>query len=629
VPINDAMDNFFTLIQEEAIYLGTIVTIYTATLLTVNIVLICIISYFVLRNVRLVFPLCQHCAVGSCLVNSLPMGILKKIHKFYMKNEKSMALIENETEQKRILEQELESDSNSRDSESEESESDNDELSGAHKIAPASKGSHKAISFESEKASRHPSHSRLKKDQLMLLASSGSNTRGKRQSNRPSKKRQEQDALELVPLTRHQIEDSEENVHSVPAKLEIVSLTQQNLRQYVRNEMGSHNSLHSFGLSAAGASASNLLASESPLHPNGTHAVINGGTSKVSKVNNPRFESSPRDLQEAEDSAEDEGHEAHLSSVFASVRSDADERFQHGGLVPAVEPASLVDLGDLEKDPSLANDRTEDDELSEQFEETGSEEAVQVKEGLELLQAATDPQAAHLCRITEPEICIASGSDTSSDAAEYLASLARRLLMQRRRKAWPQKVVQHPRSIHEGLVKAGTGISRVAGALRSMMKQTSFSQHEERARYHPTVPATATPALEDGAEDETASFEDNVTRAAERQLAWYFRTSVYTMVLSSVLVFCFCVWLVPQRMIHQLINTALLMRCSRFTSVGISKSVFLIRELVLADGFSRAGPAALTARVQQSRDDLVTAISCFRLGLQVQGCTMHCLLSLS
>ena len=105
VPINIAMDNFFTIIQEEAIYLGTIVTIYTATLLTVNIVLICIISYFVLKNVRLVFPLCQHCAVGSCLVNSLPMGILKKIHKFYMKNEKSMALIENETEQKRILEQ--------------------------------------------------------------------------------------------------------------------------------------------------------------------------------------------------------------------------------------------------------------------------------------------------------------------------------------------------------------------------------------------------------------------------------------------------------------------------------------------------------------------------------------------
>jgi hypothetical protein len=63
----------------------------------------------------------------------------------------------------------------------------------------------------------------------------------------------------------------------------------------------------------------------------------------------------------------------------------------------------------------------------------------------------------------------------------------------------------------------------------------------------------------------------------DRQLAWYFRTSVYTVILSVVLAFCFCVWLVPQRLIHQLINASLLMRYSRFSSVGVSKCVFLVR----------------------------------------------------
>jgi hypothetical protein len=141
-----------------------------------------------------------------------------------------------------------------------------------------------------------------------------------------------------------------------------------------------------------------------------------------------------------------------------------------------------------------------------------------------------------------------------------------------------------------------------------MLKQTSFNQLMEHGYSKPT------PGHQEDPDHEHLPFEDNIQRAAANQLAWYFRTSVYTVILSMVLVFCFCVWLVPQRIIHQLISTSLLMRFSRFSSVGISKSVFLIREMVLADGFSRMSTAELARHVEDCKSDLVSAITGFRLG---------------
>ncbi len=65
-------------------------------LLTMNIILVCTISFFVLQSASAVFPACQHGTVGSCLADSLPDSTLKKIYKYYFSGEKRLALIEDE-----------------------------------------------------------------------------------------------------------------------------------------------------------------------------------------------------------------------------------------------------------------------------------------------------------------------------------------------------------------------------------------------------------------------------------------------------------------------------------------------------------------------------------------------------
>ena len=67
-----------------------------ACLLSMNIFLVFIISFFVLQSASAVFPACQHGFVGCCLADSLPSSTLKKIHKFYCAGEKRLALIEDE-----------------------------------------------------------------------------------------------------------------------------------------------------------------------------------------------------------------------------------------------------------------------------------------------------------------------------------------------------------------------------------------------------------------------------------------------------------------------------------------------------------------------------------------------------
>ncbi len=67
-----------------------------ACLLSMNIILVCTISFFVLQSASAVFPACQHGTVGSCLADSLPASTLKKIHKYYFAGEKRLALIEDE-----------------------------------------------------------------------------------------------------------------------------------------------------------------------------------------------------------------------------------------------------------------------------------------------------------------------------------------------------------------------------------------------------------------------------------------------------------------------------------------------------------------------------------------------------
>jgi hypothetical protein len=67
-----------------------------ACLLSMNLILVFTISFFVLDSASAVFPACQHGFVGSSLADSLPNSTLKKIYKFYLSGEKRLDLIEDE-----------------------------------------------------------------------------------------------------------------------------------------------------------------------------------------------------------------------------------------------------------------------------------------------------------------------------------------------------------------------------------------------------------------------------------------------------------------------------------------------------------------------------------------------------
>ena len=79
------MNEFFGIVLDEIVSLVPVSGIIIYTLLSVNVALLCFISYIVLRNVQRVFPTCQHCLVGGHLVHTLPFNVCNKILRFYIR----------------------------------------------------------------------------------------------------------------------------------------------------------------------------------------------------------------------------------------------------------------------------------------------------------------------------------------------------------------------------------------------------------------------------------------------------------------------------------------------------------------------------------------------------------------
>jgi hypothetical protein len=618
--INAAMDTFFTIIQREAMYLEEIVTIYTSTLLTVNVLLICIISYFVLRNVRTVFPQCQHCAVGCCLVNSLPISVLHKVHKFYVKSEKSMNLMDNEHEAKHSVERmgsdDADSESTSSESDSSDSEEDN------HGHSPQGHARHHQDTTKISRISfASPGHEQKKRRKSSLTQNSrhieqkGSLKRGKHH-------RADTD-IEMEDITIRIDDNAQQQTPSI--KSPVASLTKQNLREYMsegamagstRNFLSREETRAQSQLWASGSLACSVV-HESSLPQQLVPAQAKGLPS-------------PRTVPEP--------HESRTSSAFASFRSDLDVLVQEDditvdrGNAPVIASprnATGDDVSDSQEAESDWQSESESARLDSDYVSDREDRCVALRagQGSQLIPTSTSsdasisvglPPKSSQSKPTKLEIREStvngfvsrspSGKLTGSSILLRWNDWSRRVLELSKRACLPAKA-------RVGF-QAGSGIARVAGALRSMLKQTSFNQlmdpHAD-TRHGYQKPSSG---HQDDPDHEHASFEENIRRAAANQLAWYFRTSVYTVILSMVLVFCFCVWLVPQRIIHQLISTSLLMRFSRFSSVGISKSVFLIRELVLADGFARMSNAALAGHVEECKSDLLSAVTGFRLGQQ-------------
>jgi hypothetical protein len=98
------MNEFFALVLDEVVQLENVAEMVLTALLVVNVVLLVLISYVLLRNVSSVFPTCPHASECGKLVHSLTIPIMRKISSFYSNVEKKMIAMEDEVAAKQSLE---------------------------------------------------------------------------------------------------------------------------------------------------------------------------------------------------------------------------------------------------------------------------------------------------------------------------------------------------------------------------------------------------------------------------------------------------------------------------------------------------------------------------------------------
>jgi hypothetical protein len=89
-----SMNGLFTIVLSDIVSLMSVASAIVYSLLAVNVALLLIISFTILRNVRSVFPTCQHRLVGAGLAYSLPLPLCNKLHSYYAACEHSLTAID-------------------------------------------------------------------------------------------------------------------------------------------------------------------------------------------------------------------------------------------------------------------------------------------------------------------------------------------------------------------------------------------------------------------------------------------------------------------------------------------------------------------------------------------------------
>lgn len=125
------------------------------------------------------------------------------------------------------------------------------------------------------------------------------------------------------------------------------------------------------------------------------------------------------------------------------------------------------------------------------------------------------------------------------------------------------------------------------------------------------VPSESATKLEN---DGTDYFVKLMQERSARNLPWYLWAGVHRTALALVLGLCICLWLLPVRNYPYFTNTANLIRGVRRTGGDVMQAVFRTRELIIADGFSRANTSALYADLTELRVDLLNDCEAFRRG---------------
>jgi hypothetical protein len=112
----------------------------------------------------------------------------------------------------------------------------------------------------------------------------------------------------------------------------------------------------------------------------------------------------------------------------------------------------------------------------------------------------------------------------------------------------------------------------------------------------------------------TEQFMLLMSECSARGIVWYLRAGIHRAALTLVLALCICLWLVPVRNYPYYINTANIVRGFRRTGGDVMQAVFTTKELIIADGVSRANTSSLFNALTELRKNLYSDSEAFRKG---------------
>jgi hypothetical protein len=99
-----AMEGFFDILLEDVLAFYSIADSIIFSLLVCNVLALALLSISVIRSVSGIFPTCQHRAVATRLLQSLPLAALGRAHRFYASSEGGMAALDNDEASKAHIE---------------------------------------------------------------------------------------------------------------------------------------------------------------------------------------------------------------------------------------------------------------------------------------------------------------------------------------------------------------------------------------------------------------------------------------------------------------------------------------------------------------------------------------------
>jgi hypothetical protein len=509
---------FYALTLDEIGSLQNICDIVVYTLLSVSLVFLSYISWAIVRNVKLVFPVCQHSLVGGNLVHSLPIGMVHKIYKFYLKSEKSLAIQGDEDAEKEVLEQIEDLGEYGEDVGTEEQiiqvSNSKKQRKGLTSVTPiVSPPIHSKVTLQSSSKIL----GRYDEEAKTGYGSEELDSRFSRRAKQPQR-------------YQHATLKAKTGVFRLPKG--VLPLTKQNIAYH--EQSAGYDSYNKHGNSATSGSESSVISVDSE--------DLYGNTvrSNPDVVHSLGSESNSQVLDTAEGTAcsDELGIGPCTNTTYISDEASS----SHSQL-----SNMMMILPRAQSEVSYAT------------------ESLDAQADTPILLSGAS--AANWALSPETKLTSLSQGRVGKDETR-----------QERNSGW----TIWPVPLIFKRIYTRQQIPLVVDASQDVEGQSGFNR--------------------------MMLFKSN------SNLPWYFRGLIHQGALAIVFILCFCVWLVPVRNFPAMINTANLIRGSRRSAGVVLLSIFVSRELILADGFSRMNASALYDKTLRLRHDLLEDINALRFG---------------